>query len=664
MNQRDNVIDGNRNRAVDCWCKGCKCTAAAYDCSDILMVLHNRQHGFLNVLQDFLIDVAFRIAGKSPAERAVLLHFHNTDAIFFKPVANTVGHADGRTIICKNADLFTGVGHAGGYMKYIATRENVEKYAQYIAERPGSHGLFGDDDVVDLQKAMDDLKDYTGNVWTHIISLRREDAVQQGYDTADAWKSLIRSHRNEIAEAMHISPEHFRWYAAFHNEGDHPHVHMMAWSADPKEAYLDRSGIRTIKSELTNDIFAHEMVQLYEQKSETRQDLVAEARHAMRALAREMQSGFVDFPEQETLMRQLSEQLGSIGGKHSYGYLPKDAKQLVDEIVDNMLSVKIVSDCYDRWLALQGKVDNFYVDESEAKPRLPLSQVKEFRAIKNAVIKVADNIRLGRVTFEDETLRQDNGHDEASQPYWQLRYVIEDVENTLAERDEAIAKMKVLARQDDLHAQYYLGRLYRDGGIVIPDSKLAEHYLRLAAERGMAEAQYALGRLCLSDDEEVHDAAQGIRWLESAAELGSSDAAYLLGKLYLSKDREKAVRCFEQAARQDNPCAQYMLGKIFLAEHNTERGMAYMEQAVENGSECAWLFLNRRDSLTEPQLMLAATRLLYHMGRIFQDNSLPQTGTVQHIDRKRRQKLQAKRIAHGHKPDDHEEYQGPNLSMW
>ena len=198
---------------------------------------------------------------------------------------------------------------------------------------------------------------------------------------------------------------------------------------------------------------------------------------------------------------------------------------------------------------------------------------------------------------------------------------------------------------------------------MIPDSKLAEHYLKSAAERGMPKAQYALGRLCLSDDDDVHDAAQGIRWLASAAELGSSDAAYLLGKLYLPKNREKAVCYFEQAAQKDSPYAQYMLGKVFLAEHDTERGMAYMEQAAENGSECAWLFLNRQDSLTEPQLMLAATRLLYHMGRIFQDNSLPQTGAVQHIDRKRRQKLQAKRIAHGHKPDDHEEYQGPSLSM-
>lgn len=208
-------------------------------------------------------------------------------------------------LIVKSPYIKCSSGNAAGYMKYIATRENVEKYAQYIAERPRSHGLFGDDDMVDLQKAMDELKDYSGNIWTHIISLRREDAVQQGYDTAAAWKNLIRSHRNEIAEAMHIPPDHFRWYAAFHNEGEHPHIHMMAWSTDPKEAYFDRNGIKTIKSALTNDIFTHEMVQLYEQKSETRQELVHAARQSIRKLAWAMQSGYVDFPEQETLMAQL-----------------------------------------------------------------------------------------------------------------------------------------------------------------------------------------------------------------------------------------------------------------------------------------------------------------------------------------------------------------------
>ena len=133
------------------------------------------------------------------------------------------------------------------YMKYIATRPR--------AERLGSHGLFSDDDTVSLDKAMTELKNYTGNVWTHIISLKREDAVRLGYDNASTWRDLLRANRNQIADAMKIHPNDFRWYAAFHDEGDHPHIHMMAWSAKAGQAYLSKDGIRQIKSTLTNHIF-------------------------------------------------------------------------------------------------------------------------------------------------------------------------------------------------------------------------------------------------------------------------------------------------------------------------------------------------------------------------------------------------------------------------
>ena len=160
-----------------------------------------------------------------------------------------------------------------GYAGYIATRPR--------AERLGSHGLFGDDDAVSLDAAMDELEQYTGNVWTHIISLKREDAERLGYNNAKAWRDLLRTHRNDIAAAMNIPPNDFRWYAAFHDEGEHPHVHMMAWSAKPGQAYLSRDGIRQIKSELTNDIFKQELLHLYEQKSDSRDELVQEARKAM-----------------------------------------------------------------------------------------------------------------------------------------------------------------------------------------------------------------------------------------------------------------------------------------------------------------------------------------------------------------------------------------------
>ena len=215
--------------------------------------------------------------------------------------------------------------------------QGMEGYAKYIALRPraerlGEHGLFGDNDAVDLATVADELDHYTGNVWTHIISLRREDAARLGYDHADAWRTLFRTHRNDIAAAMKIPPEDFRWYAAFHDEGNHPHVHMMAWSVKPNQAYLSKDGIRQIKSTLTNQIFQQELLHVYEQKSKSRDELVAEARKAMLELAKAMREMTCIHPEAEQMIWDLSRQLGQVGGKKTYGYLPKPMKKLVDEI--------------------------------------------------------------------------------------------------------------------------------------------------------------------------------------------------------------------------------------------------------------------------------------------------------------------------------------------
>ena len=198
-----------------------------------------------------------------------------------------------------------------GYMKYIATRPR--------AERLGDHGLFSDEDGVNLEQAMRELDQYSGNVWTHILSLKREDAARLGYDNAKAWMNLLRANRNDIAAAMNIPPNHFRWYAAFHDEGDHPHVHMMAWSTVPEEAYLTKEGIRQIKSRLMNQIFKQEMLHTYERKSQSRDALVREARRAIRCLTREMAQSICSAPEIEQKMEQLATQLETVKGKKSYG---------------------------------------------------------------------------------------------------------------------------------------------------------------------------------------------------------------------------------------------------------------------------------------------------------------------------------------------------------
>ena len=289
--------------------------------------------------------------------------------------------------------------------------QGMEGYAKYIALRPraerlGEHGLFGDDDAVDLAAVADELDHYTGNVWTHIISLHREDAERLGYNHAEAWRTLLRTHRNDIAAAMKIPPEDFRWYAAFHDEGNHPHVHMMAWSVKPNQAYLSKDGIRQIKSTLTNQIFRQELLHGYEQKSKSRDELVAEARKAMLELVKAMREMTCIHPEAEQMIWKLSKQLSIVAGKKTYGYLPKPMKKLMDEIVDQMARLPTVDACYQTWWELQCQVEDYY---SEGKKRLrpPLSQQKEFRQIKNAVIKEAEHIRMNKFSFEDEEMQDD-----------------------------------------------------------------------------------------------------------------------------------------------------------------------------------------------------------------------------------------------------------------
>ena len=555
-----------------------------------------------------------------------------------------------------------------GYAKYIALRPR--------AERLGEHGLFGDDDNVDLSRVMDELDHYTGNVWTHIISLHREDAERLGYDHADAWRTLFRTHRNDIAVAMKIPPEDFRWYAAFHDEGNHPHVHMMAWSVKPNQAYLSKDGIRQIKSTLTNQIFRQELLHVYEQKSKSRDELVTETRKAMLELAKAMREMTCIHPEAEQMIWKLSKQLSTVAGKKTYGYLPKPMKKLVDEIVNQMARLPTVDQCYQTWWELQCQVEDYY---SKGKKRLRplLSQQKEFRQIKNAVIRETEHIRMNRISFEDEEM-QDDGEQIStyamSYECQNLQGVANDESYPLEERDEVAEQLEQLAEDGDAYAQYIIGTAYRDGGLLIPDTAKAQKLLERAAEQDLDAAQYALGKLYLSDDADIHDPAKGIYWLKRSADNGNDYAAYRLGKEYLSgkntiKDAETAVSYFRQAANNRNAYAQYLLGKLTLmgegVPKDPDTAYEWFAAARDNGHTYAEFFMKRmeRGEQEPPSVLLSATRLLYHMGNIFQDNAPAPAATGVQIDRKRLARLRQKRVALGHKPDDHELEQQQGFSM-
>ena len=212
-------------------------------------------------------------------------------------------------------------------------------------------------------------------------------------------------------------------------------------------------------------------------------------------------------------MEQLAGQLETVKGKKSYGYLPKSVKKTVDEVVDKLEELPVVRGCYDRWCRLQGEVESYYHDKP--RERKKLSQEKEFRQIKNAVIQEAERIRLGEISFEDDDLTEHDEPEQArdeSHACWELWRIIRNEDISLDYRDRAAEKLEQVAERGDAYAQYRMGQLYRDGPLLIPDNRKAKHWLTQAAKQGLPEAQYALGKLLLSDDWEVRNTDEGIRW--------------------------------------------------------------------------------------------------------------------------------------------------------
>lgn len=582
-------------------------------------------------------------------------------------------------LIQKSGYIKPGSG-GGHYAEYIATRDGVEMiepaasgYLEYMAERPRSHGLFAADGAADLEHTMEEINAHAGPVWTFVYSLKREDAARLGYENGDSWRRLLLAHQTELATAMKISPNSFRWCAAFHDEKHHPHIHMMAWSNDPKQGYLTERGIEQMRSQLSNDIFQDELLSLYQQKDISYQEVRDTAMEVMGQLIREMKSGLCDSPVIAEQMEMLSEMLSEVKGKKVYGYLKKPVKAQVDSIVDELAKLPEVAECYDHWNRLRDELDRYYKDTP--REHKPLSQQQEFKAIKNMIIREADNLQLGVFTFEDAQMKDEVDEDqdavlhawssqwEMAETYQNAKEILSVYENTEEEKAEQVQVLEQLWSSGFTVAAHQLGKCWRDGLGVLPDDKKAELWFQCGAEAGHDFSQYALGKL-LQSQKRINEA---VSWYEKAVELGDPYAAYQLGKLYLQgeqvqKDVAKALEYLTQSAEQGNQYAQYTLGKLYLTgeevAQDQEQAYNWLWESASQGNEYAQFLLDHFDDSHRPNVLLAVTNLFHHMGRIFQDNSIPPSPPAsQQADRKYRRQIRQKRIAMGHKPDDHEESQ-------
>lgn len=286
------------------------------------------------------------------------------------------------------------------YADYIATRPRVERF--------GSHGLFTDDGVqVQLSKVTEELDRHKGNIWTAIISIRREDAERLGFNTGTRWRDMLRTQTEALAKNLKIPMENLRWYAAFHNESHHPHVHLIAYSTVENEVYLTQKGVENLRSSFAKDIFQQDLLCIYERQSEHRDKLRAEARDIVEDLVSKINLEIYISASIQHKLLELADRLSKTSGKKVYGYLKPDVKALVDSIVDELANDCRIKKLYDLWYEQKENTIRTYTDE--IPDRIPLAQNKEFKSTKNAVIKEALKLNL----TEDEVEKNENTDEES-----------------------------------------------------------------------------------------------------------------------------------------------------------------------------------------------------------------------------------------------------------
>lgn len=286
------------------------------------------------------------------------------------------------------------------YADYIATRPRAERF--------GSHGLFTDDGVqVQLSKVTEELDKHKGNIWTAIISIRREDAERLGFNTGTRWRDMLRTQTEALAKNLKIPMENLRWYAAFHNESHHPHVHLIAYSTVENEGYLTQKGVENLRSSFAKDIFQQDLLCIYERQTEHRDKLRAEARDIVEDLVSKINSEIYISASIQNKLLELADKLSKTKGKKVYGYLKSDVKALVDSIVDELANYGRIKKLYDLWYEQKENTIRTYTDE--IPDRIPLAQNKEFKSIKNAIIKEALKLNL----TEDVVEKSENSDNES-----------------------------------------------------------------------------------------------------------------------------------------------------------------------------------------------------------------------------------------------------------
>ncbi|WP_363293522.1 MobP3 family relaxase [uncultured Ruminococcus sp.] len=560
------------------------------------------------------------------------------------------------TIIERHADV---IGNRRNFVGYMAMRPG--------AERHGEHGLFnGSDEPIDLNAVANEVAEHPGYVWTHVVSLRREDAVRLGYTNSDMWRELVKRHIDDISKAQNIPLANMKWYAAFHDTTHHPHIHLIVYSADPRQGYLTKEGMAAIRSAFANDIFHEDMKSIYQEQTLTRDELKALSEDQMSEILSQIGSGFVD-ERLVTKVRELNAQLQSIGGKKVYGYLPKEIKQTVDDIFFLLSQNEDIQKLYDKWCEFEKAKYRMFTQKDKRFPAL--IDNKEFRSVRNMIIRTVmrmDNAQA--VLAEPEFIEiQDDVHIEKTaqskesvifpdtatkEITLKRKQAHKYIDSTYEEQDisKGIKTLTELAENGDTMSAYMLGKIYLKGDIVYRNFNKAEKYLRQASVDN-EYAMYTLAKLYMTDERKNLSAA--IRLLGKACK--NKDvrpyAAYAYAKILLDDnefhDTENAIQLLKENADNNGLCS-YLLGKVYLfgngdVEKNKAEAIRWLTMSAESGNHYAQELMNHSDNNNSTVLANSIVSLLTNLGRIIEDDNSRSRKNISRTDRKLMQAIQRKK---------------------
>ena len=517
------------------------------------------------------------------------------------------------TIIERNADI---IGNRQNFVGYMAMRPGVEKR--------GSHGLFNEkDEPIILNQAANEIAEHKGNVWSHVVSLRREDAVRLGFDNSDAWRELVKRHISDIAKAQNIPLCNLKWYAAYHDTTHHPHIHLLVYSTNPKQGFLTKAGIDKVRSVFANDIFHDDLQSIYQEQTVSRDELKAVSKNEFESIVNMIASNDHTDPQLEELIRKLYIQLQNVKGKKVYGYLPMEIKETVNKIFSELAKDENIQQLYEKWCGLERLKYKTYTQKEMELPELVDNKV--FQPVRNMIIRTVLNMKPFDVNTEIENSEPNDEYiDNTPQNMSPLFDDAEPLEEK--ETDESAAAINYYIKWNDQYKKAC--KLIYGKDAKLNDFKKAEQLLLSESQRGNVLAVYDLGKLYSTDklgekNEEMSiakytQALQGFLQIEPNSKKIKPYVQYRIGKMFCyglgtEQDYEKAFEWFERSAKQKNKFAQFSLANLY-----------YYGSGVKKDLSQAFLWYQRSSSQGQPYAAYSIAQMYRYGEYVTKDNDTAQ----------------------------------------